>query len=334
MLKKLSTLVILVVIGLMMFSMMSFAADDWPTRPIKIFVPFKAGGSADRLARGLAPYLKEELGVPVLVENYPGASTQIGTTMMINNKDAEKGYVLLLSTQLYFSNSIVTQQAPYKLEDFAMVNIEQFDPVDFAVLKDSPYNNLTDLIKAIEANPGKLKMGGIFGGSNYLTAMIMKEELGLDFKVITYSSGSEYRNALLGKQVDFVASSASGDTSIQDQAKVLTVALPEEDLPFKEWPEATSMNAELAKYNLNITNLGAVRFMVASAEFKEKYPERYQKLITAYEKAVNSPEYQAYLAKSGQQSVFHYYGPEKSLEIMEDIHATAVKYKKLLLGSR
>ena len=109
--------------------------QDWPSRPVTIMVPFNAGGSLDRMARGIAPYLSKELGQPVTVTNRPGAGGQVGTTWFLQQPD--DGYTLMMTAATpYLPTNILITGAKYTLADFAFVNAQWSDYTFIAVHKD------------------------------------------------------------------------------------------------------------------------------------------------------------------------------------------------------
>src|SRR5699024_6304536 len=126
---------------------------EWPHSTTTLIIPFDAGGSLDSMMRVIAQDLEQELGTSIRIDNRPGAATQIGTTQFINQRD--DGSVLFAGTHLYLSAGGVLREADCDLDDFAMVNIEQFDPATITVHKDSPYETFEDLIEDVKANPGE-----------------------------------------------------------------------------------------------------------------------------------------------------------------------------------
>src|SRR5262245_20258336 len=117
-------------VGLGLAAAPGASAQTYPSRPVTILVPFDAGGSVDRLARGLAPYLSKQLGQPVTVENRPGAGGQVGTTWFLQQPD--DGYTLMVSPATpYLPTNILVTRARYKLDDFTFINGQW---TDFAFL--------------------------------------------------------------------------------------------------------------------------------------------------------------------------------------------------------
>lgn len=299
--------------------------ENWPKGKITVVVPFKAGGSADTMARSLTKYWEKELGAPMIIDNIDGASGQIGATMF--QKKPADGNTIFIGTQLYLSANIVLQKAEFKMEDFDILNFQEFDPVTVCVLEDSPYKTLDDLIKAIKDNPNTIKWGTIYGGPLQLAGALLLDDFDLKVKTIYYDSGSAMRTALLGNHIDFMIGNANGDQAVKGKARVLAVA----DTKRSEiWPEAPTFSEALKAHGKTFPRIGSSRFIAVKKSVKEKYPDRYDKLIATYKKALDNPEYKAFRTQSGSASVTHYYGPEESTKMNNEIHNLLIKYKDKL----
>jgi tripartite-type tricarboxylate transporter receptor subunit TctC len=287
-----------VALGAMGLPAQTAAQEKWPSSPLTMVVPFKAGGSIDRLARFLAPALSKELGVDVHVQNRDGAGGQIGFTLV--HTGPADGSQFVLAPEPYLSNTILKTNAPYKLEDFAVLAVQENDPVSVTVLKTSPYQNLNDLIDAIRAKPDTIRAGLSDSSAGDLQLNLIKARLGdLPYREVTYN-GTEYRNALLGGHVDFMMSSSSGDLPMAEQVRVLAIASEE---PFPGWEGVQSINAQLAKYNVSVPNIGVIRYVAFPAKFKQDHPDRWAILEKAYVAAVNSEEFKKNISDAGSQAV-------------------------------
>jgi tripartite-type tricarboxylate transporter receptor subunit TctC len=228
---------------------------------------------------------------------------------------------------MYLSANIVLQNAAFKIDDFDVINFQQVDPVTIAVLEDSPYKTLDDLIQDIKKNPNKIKWGTLYGGALQLAGEFMIDKLGLQVKMVNYDSGGAMRTALLGRHVDFIIGNANGDQALKGKARVLAVADTKKN-PI--WPNSPTLNDELKKYNVTIPTIGSSRYIAVHKGLKEKYPERYKKLVETYKKAYESPEYQAFRKQTGEDTVSNYYGPEESQKMNLDIHKLMAQYKDKL----
>lgn len=301
--------------------------SKWPHKKTTLILPFDAGGSLDTMMRVLAKNLEKELDTKITIDNRPGAATQVGTTLFQKSKD--DGSVLFGGTQLYLSASILLQDADYSIDDFSMVNIEQFDPITITVPKDSPYKTFKDLIEDAKANPGKLSYSTVHGGPLHLSGVLLEDKLGIKFNPVFYDGGGEMRNALLGGHVDFMIGNALGDNAIADNVRVLAVGTEE---AIELWPGSVAINDALKEYNEEVPKVGSVRFLATQASFKEKHPELFDMLTEAYKKVYESEEYQQYIEETNAQVVSEYRGPEESDELNHSLHDLLADYKDVLDG--
>jgi putative tricarboxylic transport membrane protein len=301
---------------------------SYPERAITLVVPFSAGGSVDRLARMLSDHWSKELGTPFVVENREGAGGQLGYTHFINSDP--DGYTVLVGVEPYLSISIL-RGAKYSLDDFAFINVQQFDPVTITVRADSPYMTLGDLIEDIKNKPGELAYGTAAGGALQIVGRSFEQELGLDLREVTYDGGGDIRTALLAGEVDFITDGTTGDLSLGDEVRILGIASNE---PFPAAPELPLLNNELKDYGVKIPNNGSSRLIAVQKEFKEKSPERYNKLLETYKATLENTEYRDALKKTNDEKITVYYGPEKSEALIHELFDTSTKYKDILLGGK
>lgn len=265
------------------------AKDDFPKDAVTITVAYSAGGSSDKLARMLQPYLKTSLGTDVVVENQNGAGGQIAAEKI--SRGNSDGYELLAINVPGLYYTIALQDTTYQYDNFVPVWIESYDPIIMLTLKDSPFNGLGDFVKAARENPGKYSVGYVTNSGQQATALWMKENLDLDIKLVTYDGGSDVTAALLGGHVDAVFSDAYARADIAEEAKALGIG---SDKANDVWTEAVSFNEQLKEFNLEMpSNEFQARMgcYFVTKEFAEKYPERYETLVKAFEEASKDEAY-------------------------------------------
>lgn len=302
------------------------AQENWPERPINFVVGFGPGGSADRSARALAQYMSPEIGQPITVVNREGAGGQLAATYVL--AQPPDGYTLLATAiSPYLANSIIHQGADYTLDDFAFINGQWSDWDLIAVNKDRPFQTLPELLTSIKENPGKHSVSVVPGSAGRLTALLLLEAAGIpveNLNIVTYESGGAARAAVAGGQVDFTVQGGEGSEGIRDMVRPLAVVREE---PVPEW-DAPPVNEALSSMNIEIPVLsGSIRGLAAPAEFKEQYPERWEKLVTAYEKAMQNPEFLEHLKQN--QMGADWLGPEKTTEIVQRNYEVLNRYKDL-----
>ena len=179
-------------------------AQGWPTRPIRIVVPFATGGSADVYARFLAQRLPDLLGQSVVVENRPGAGAVIGTDLVA--KAPADGYTLLLMSNTHTVNETLVASKPYNLtRDFVAVAPINSSDLLFVAHPSVPAGNVRELMKVAKERPGKLNYASSGTGTPYhMAGELFKAMSGVYLVHIPYKGSSGARTDVIGGQVDLM----------------------------------------------------------------------------------------------------------------------------------
>jgi tripartite-type tricarboxylate transporter receptor subunit TctC len=182
----------------------ALAADAWPSKPVRIVVPYSAGGTTDFVARQAAQKLTESTGVSFFVENKPGASGTIGTVSVA--RAAPDGYTLLANDTTYTMLPALFKTLPWDhANDLVPVTIIADTPVILAVPAASPFKTLQELIDYARKNPGKLNFGsGGSGSSTHLAAEVFQKEAGIKLTQIPYKGAGEALMGLIAGNVDLL----------------------------------------------------------------------------------------------------------------------------------
>lgn len=161
------------------------ATTAWPSRPVRIIVPFAPGGPSDGMARLLAEALSPLSGQPVIVENRPGAGSVVGSTAAAQAND---GHTLLMASMSHVVNPSLYPNLPYDpLKDFAPIGLVSTTPLVVVVGANSPLRSLRDLIAAAQAQPGRLSYASAGNGTiNHLAAELFKLREQVDLVNVTY----------------------------------------------------------------------------------------------------------------------------------------------------
>jgi putative tricarboxylic transport membrane protein len=184
-------LAVLVLLGLAFPQRQASAETKYPSKPVRIVLPFAAGGVADITARVIAEKLSGKLGGRFYIENQPGAGGIVAARTVISS--APDGYTLaLLSNGTAISVSLFSRLPYDPLKDFAPISsLGTFDFV-FATNAESPFKTLADFIAAAKAKPGTLNVGTInIGSTQNLSAELFKTAAGIDFTIIPYRGTPE-----------------------------------------------------------------------------------------------------------------------------------------------
>ncbi len=178
------------------------AAQSYPTKPIRIIVPFAPGGNVDVTARIIAPALQEALGQPVIIENKAGAAGTIGADQVV--RSAPDGYTLLMGSNSTFSVAPgLNPKNPYNpTKDFAPVASVASTPFILVVHPNGP-KTLGELVTRAKAEPGKLTMASAgTGSSNHLVGELFQSMAGTRFTHVPYKGSNPAISDLMGGQVD------------------------------------------------------------------------------------------------------------------------------------
>jgi len=165
------------------------SSQTWPTRPVRLIVPFAAGGGNDIVARLIQPDLERALGQPVIIENKPAASGIVGTDQVA--KAAPDGYSLLMAFTTHTVNPAVNAKLPYDTEhDLAPIVMIGKSPLLFIVNPSVPAKTLPEFVALAKQNPGKFNYGtpGAASQAHLLVAMLSKLA-GIEMQHIPYRGG-------------------------------------------------------------------------------------------------------------------------------------------------
>ena len=179
-------------------------AQDYPNRPVKLLVPFAAGGPADVYARFLAQRLQDAMGQPFVVEDRPGGGAVLGTEIVA--KSAPDGYTLLVMSNTHTVNESLLPNRPYQLmRDFTPVAPINYSDLVLVVNPSVPVSTLGEFIALAKANPGKLNYASSGPGTPYhMAGELFKAMAGVDIVHIPYKESSAARTGVLAGQVDMM----------------------------------------------------------------------------------------------------------------------------------
>ena len=174
----------------------------YPNKPIKIVVPFGAGGVADLTARTVAQKLGENMGQSIVIENKPGAGGVVATDAVA--KSVPDGYTLLLMSNATAVSAGLFKSLPYDAEkDLTPLSVLGTFDIAIVVQQESKFANLGDLLSFAKANPGKLNIGSInVGSTQNLAAELFKSTAGIDAQVVPFNGTPAVLTALRGGQID------------------------------------------------------------------------------------------------------------------------------------
>jgi tripartite-type tricarboxylate transporter receptor subunit TctC len=267
------------------------ACAAYPDKPIKILVPWAAGGATDQVARMLAQPLSLAMGVPVVVENKGGAGGVIGTQAFV--KEKPDGYTLLLAT------SSTNAAAPYLYNKLGFDPVNDFTPVVslcaipnvMVVPSKSPWNALRDVVTAAKHSPGGFTYGSAgIGGSQHLAGAQFKTAAGIELRHVPYKGSGPAAQDLIAGHIDMMIDTGSLGSIRAGLLKPLAVASAKRLPALPEVPTFTEAGTP----------------MIASAWYglmlpAHAPPEVVQRLNAEFNKLIKSPEIRNRLTDMGAE---------------------------------
>ena len=276
---------------LFLFIPMWAFGQAYPTKPIRIVLPFGPGGVADITTRTIAPKMSDGLGQQVLVENMPGAGgIRAAETVASATPD---GHTLLLLTNGNAVSQALFKSLPYDpVNDFAMISTVGFFSMVIVTGANSKYKTLKEVITEAKQNPGKLNIGTITpGGTQHLAGELFRSTAGIDALVVPHKTTGEViigvRNGSLDVGVDFIAPLIAGIRA--GDLRPLAVSAGKRFPGLPDVP--TVIEAGVAGYDVVSWNAMAAPAKTPPAVIKRVHAE--------LEKALTSPDVQKRFAELG-----------------------------------
>jgi len=265
-------------------------AQSYPNRPVKIVVPFAAGGPADNYARFMALRLGEELKQSFVIDNKPGAGSIIGTDLVA--KSPADGYTLLMMSNTHTVNESLIPSKPFGLmKDFVGIAPVNYSNLLLVVHPSVPVKTVSELVALAKSKPGKLNYASSGNGTPYhMAGELFKFMAGIDMTHVPYKGSSGARTDIVGGQVDVMFDAETTMAAMSRDNKVralagtgLTRSANLQDLP--------TVAETVPKYEATIW-LGFMAPKGTPADIVNK-------LNVEMRKIVNNPEVKAAWAKQG-----------------------------------
>jgi tripartite-type tricarboxylate transporter receptor subunit TctC len=195
------------------------SAQAWPSKPLRMIIPYPAGGATDILGRLISQKLSPMLGQPIVVENRAGASGNLAFDYVA--KSAPDGYTLLTGTANMTIAPAFSSTLPYNvLTDYAPIS-QIVSSQNFLVIRPTlPVNNVRELIAHAKANPGKLTYGSSGIGTPLLCIELLKSLAGINILQVPYKGDAPALTDLMGGQIDMYCSSVTGQVGFVRAGKL------------------------------------------------------------------------------------------------------------------
>lgn len=295
-------------------------ATDWPTRPLRIVVPFTPGSPPDLIARSITPKLAESLGQAVIVDNKPGATTTIGTEHVA--RAAADGYTLLLTATGAASVFPTIMKLRYDpIKDLPPVGMIETSQQVFFSGGNKRVTSLKDFIERARQNPSKINIGSIgIGTTNHLACELLKKAANLDCTYVPYQSAQAGLQAVMSGDVNLFCADVGVILGFMGSDKITPIAV------------AGTSRSEFLPNTPTLAESG-INGVVTANRFALFVPagvprEAYARLSTALSAAVNSDEATQTFRKMGMSAS---YAPADAVaEVIRNDAAVLVPLAKAL----
>jgi tripartite-type tricarboxylate transporter receptor subunit TctC len=268
-------------------------AQDFPTRPLKLVVPFGTGGATDIVARLLAQQLTKQLGQQVIVENKPGASAIIGSTFVM--RSPPDGYTLLVTTINFGANpALFREKLPFDpLKDFTLISQMVNVPTVLSVHPTVNARTAAELIGLARSKPGELNFGSAgYGTINHLAGELLKSTANLNIVHVPYKSGGDVVKALVGGEITMLFATVPTALAFIKSGHVIPLAASGSKL-IEQIPQVPPLGTVVPGFSVNDWQA-----LVGPKDMPRALVERLNKEVVA---AFNDPALRKRLAELGAE---------------------------------
>jgi tripartite-type tricarboxylate transporter receptor subunit TctC len=219
------TLLRLILAAFAAFAMSSAFGQTYPTRSVRVIIPFPPGGTLDTLGRALAQKLTEQMGQSFVVENRPGGNGVIGADIVA--KAPADGYTLLFNASTFVTAPMTMKQVPYSVvQDFTPVALVAKAPLSVSIAKDLPITDIKSLIAYAKGKGGAMTFAvGSIGSAGHLATELLKRAGGIEYTVVPYKGTAPAFQDLLGGRIDGFIDPILGSISYHKAGQLRVVAV-------------------------------------------------------------------------------------------------------------
>jgi tripartite-type tricarboxylate transporter receptor subunit TctC len=297
------------------------AAQAWPTKPIKVIVPYPPGGTSDILARALGPGMQAALGQPWIVENKPGATGNVGADFVA--KSPPDGHTILLADigSLAIAPSVVTSLPFDPVKDFAPVVMVAYSPHLLVVHPSVGVKDVKELIAQAKAKPDALNFAvSGTGGANHLAGIDFAQRAGIKWTYIPYKGGSQALTDMVGGQAQVMFNGALATYPFVKDGKLKALAVSSA----KRFPTMPDIPT-VAEAGMAGFETGSYQGIVAPAGTPKEVVDKLHATVT---KVLATPEVKERLDKAGAEL-----RPQSSAEFGAFIRSERDKWAKVVKES-
>lgn len=268
-------------------------ADEWPPEQMTVVIPHGVSGTTSALARAIGDIMAENLGTTFVYENKKGASTRIGHDYFM--RQPHDGTVLLAGNLSTAAIMYGTQKPDWKWEESIQpLGIYSIDPAVIFVAKDSPAKTLSDLLDTAKDESKTFAISQFQSADTLLMYQIM-DKTGAQFELIPHDVSSQALSQVMGGNIDAGILKVGPVSRGGDAVRMLAIALPKNPIP-----KLTNDVPAIAEVvGSKMMSVASYRAYSVHKDLKENYPERYQAILDALNKALADPRYAEAMKKAG-----------------------------------
>jgi tripartite-type tricarboxylate transporter receptor subunit TctC len=287
---------------------------EYPTRPVKIIIPYSAGGVSDLTWRSMSDTIAKSLGQPLIIENKAGGGTTLGTTIVAAAKP--DGYTVGHLTMGTFINNCLSYEVSYDpLKSFSYVAGVAYYAQSIIVKPDSPWKTWDEFVDYSKKNPNAIRMGfSNVVGTNSVSAKWIAKKLGLQWKYVTFPAEAEAITAFLGGHIDAYPGGGAHNILVKDGRARMLLALTIDPIP--GYPQVPTFKELYKRDVMNANGMLAPKGVPSQA---------LAKLEKAVQEGTQSSEFIKTMGKMDMTPRFR-----NSKEFTEDIQAALVSFQELL----
>jgi tripartite-type tricarboxylate transporter receptor subunit TctC len=273
-----------VLTGLVCAGITAHAQGAYPSKPIRLVVPYSAGGAVDALARPVAQKMSENIGQPIIVENRPGANATLGSDHVA--KSPPDGHTILLSSIVHYLVPYFTRNVPYDpVADFTPIIVATIVPNILAVHPSLPVNSVQELIDYGRKNPGKLYYGSTgLGSTHHLAGIVLAQAAGVTIEHVPYKGGSPTINDVVSGALPMAILTATTVLPHSRSGRLRALAVTENHRA-KIAPELPSIKETLPNYDMPDLWFGFLGPANLPAPVVQRLNAELQKVLTTSEVA-------------------------------------------------
>jgi tripartite-type tricarboxylate transporter receptor subunit TctC len=295
-------------------------AQAWPAKPVKIVVPFPAGGATDVISRALGQRLAAELGQTFVIDNKPGAASAIGAELV--SRAAPDGYTLLMATSSSLvNNRFLYKKLSYDPDGFELISLVCVTPLVLVANNALPGDNLQGIVQYARANPGKVSYASYGTGTiSHLATALVALRSGVDMGHVPYKGASEALPALMGGHVSLYTDTIVSSVGLIKEGRIKPIGV------------TTARRTAILPNVPTIAEQGLAGFdmvpwygVVAPKGTPKDVVDR---LRTAMAKVMQTPEFQRELAQVGAELPGEGIGPADFANLMKSEITKTAKLMK------